>query len=100
MQRSARSTIVLGLVLGLVLLGCTSHAPDETPEPKKLEPVVAPPLESPSTESPSWGHPITPLQHKPFVGALGELTGDGQADVLALCHAPDGAALVLLQGSR
>jgi hypothetical protein len=45
-----------------------------------------------------WDGPTTRLRHKPFVGAIGDLDGDGQPDVLTLCHSVDGAWLIVLRG--
>src|SRR5690242_6462799 len=92
-----------GVVLGLAVLGCTSHAAEPAPKSdatvEAAPPEPAPPsIESPSKESPR--STVTPLQHKPFVGALGELTGDGQVDLLALWPASEGAALVVLVGGN
>lgn len=92
-------------MLALVLASaCTSHG-DDGPSEAQREPDPSPPVEpdSPPTEAepepePIVRGPITPLTLKPFAGALGDVTGDGRHDVVALCHGPEAAALVVLRG--
>jgi hypothetical protein len=103
-----RSSSCVTLVLGWALFACTSHesandddARQETEPAPTPAPAVSPePLVSSVPPPPLRTGPITALQYKPIVGVLGELTGDGQPDVLALCHTPDGSALVLSTGQR
>jgi hypothetical protein len=98
--------------MSLLLAGCTGHHVDEDQqsEPALAEPDPAP---EPSLISPSlpsepevpeaWTtlDPVTALQHKPYAGALGDVTGDGQPDVLALSYvARNQTALIVLTGAR
>jgi hypothetical protein len=100
------------IMLGLALIGCTSHEPKPEPKPEpepELEPLPLPPPQEPEppptpepephVDGPMASGPFTPLRHTPFAAALGELNGDAEIDVLALCHADEGASLVLLAGS-
>jgi hypothetical protein len=83
--------------------GCTSHGQDEpraherVQETEEVEPKLGP--TPPPVVEPVIRGPLTPLSLKPFTGALGDVTGDGQADVVALCHDPEAAALLVLRGA-
>jgi hypothetical protein len=90
-------------LLVLALSGaCTSHSNDD-PEPR-VDPEPEPEPEQPAaTPTPAESvprGPLTPLSLKPFTGALGDVTGDGQVDVVALCHHdPKLANLLVLRGA-
>lgn len=97
-------------LLGFALIAaCTSHAdrPSERDERAEPEPVAPLPKADPKADpepepevSEAIGiGPRTALVHKPFAGAVGDLTGDAQPDVLALCHGRESPALVLLRGA-
>jgi hypothetical protein len=99
--------LVVTVVLGLVSLACTSHAsePDADAQPEPTpelapEPSTVSPAAPAVADPPPSADPITLLQYKPFVAAIGQLTGDEHPDVLALCHAPEGATLLLMRGER
>jgi hypothetical protein len=82
---------------------CTSHGGDEPIEHER-EPDPPPPIElipatPPPVAEPVVRGPTTPLTRKPFTGAIGDVTGDGQVDVVALCHDPQVAALIVLHGA-
>ncbi|HLT35702.1 MAG TPA: VCBS repeat-containing protein [Enhygromyxa sp.] len=84
--------------------GCTSHHGDEPIEAEReREPEPEPPVEGVTPASvepePVVRGPITPLTHKPFTGAVGDVDGDHQPDVVALCHDPEAAALIVLRGA-
>lgn len=102
-----RSSSLVAIVLGLVLVACTGHASESEADDRRrdepapppapaIQPIAIQPVEIP----PLWTGPITALRHKPFVGALGDLSGDQQPDVLALCYTPEGTALVLVRGQQ
>lgn len=88
------------LVLSLAS-GCTSHG-DESPREHEPEFEPGPPI-IPATPPPVI-EPLrlgarTALKHKPFAGAIGDVTGDGQPDVVALSYVPGETALIVLRGS-
>ncbi|MCA9691632.1 MAG: VCBS repeat-containing protein [Myxococcales bacterium] len=80
-------------------LACTAHEPGPSPELARVarRPLPAEPPELLPQSTPI--EPYTPLHHKPFTGAVGDVTGDGQPDVVALCHGDDASALVVLTGA-
>jgi hypothetical protein len=90
-----------------LIAACTSHEDKKSEPHARAEPVrrVGPiPDPDPDPDPPAVSEsvtlgPRTPLAHKPFAGAIGDLTGDGQPDVLALCHGHESASLVLLRGA-
>lgn len=100
--------------MSLLLAGCTGHHVDEDQQSEPAlalaepDPALEPSLISPSLPSEpevpeAWTtlDPVTALQHKPYAGALGDVTGDGQPDVLALSYLAQGqTGLIVLTGAR
>ncbi len=101
-----RHSLVVTSVLGLAGIGCTSHASDEPKPDEQREDAVEAPAEPPSEPEPVVevpalvGGPFLWLSHKPFAGAIGDLDGDTYVDILMLCHAPERAALVRVNGNE
>ncbi len=106
------SAIVYGLVWAAA--GCAPHqaeheerpraVSDLPPEPSPDLPPEPPPDLPREPEDPLGlclrEGPTTSLKTKPYVGAIGDATGDGQPDVLTLAYNPSELALVLLEGRR
>ncbi len=106
-------SIACGLLWAAV--GCAPHHVEEEERPRAVLDLPPdpppdlppdPPLDLPSEPDDPLGlclrvGPTTSLEHKPYVGAVGDLTGDGQPDVLTLAYTSVGElALVLLEGRR
>jgi hypothetical protein len=97
----------VGLAAGMSVVACTGHG-DTKPTPKAqpqgdapLAAVELPPAPEASPWPCTYEGPVTALELKPFRGALGDVTGDGQPDVVALSflNGPE-AGLVVLTGQR
>jgi len=96
--------------LAILAIGCTAHGEVEEPPPparswalaesgESVEVQVEEEPPSPEPFACVRHGPISPLRHKPHHGAIGDVTGDGQPDVVALSYV-DGpnSALVVLEG--
>ncbi len=95
-----KAPLVCVVVLFGSSLGCAAHGesdPADTP-PRAVEIIASVPKPQPSAPSCLRAGPVTPLGLKPSAGALGDLDGDGQPDVLALAHLNGASALVVLKG--
>ncbi|PRQ08722.1 FG-GAP repeat domain-containing protein [Enhygromyxa salina] len=95
----------------LLLIGCTSHherdaprAAVAAPDPaRELDPsLISPSLPTEPEVPEAWTDlgRTTSLKYKPLTGAIGDVTGDGQADVVVIAYLVGNATgLVVLTGA-
>ena len=113
--RHPRAALAWSLALCVAGAGCAPHEPptrerasperrgdlpsEVSPEDPPEDSPEGPPKPEPALTLCLRDGPVTRLQHKPYVGAAGDVTGDGQADVVALSFLGTGElAMVVLEG--